>query len=138
NQFYDVVQQAQRETDWLFAEYKASMTGLLPSGELESARVSMTADEFAQEYECSFEASVRGAVFARDLLSAREDGRLTRVPYDPTIPVDTDWDLGMGDATAIWFSQSLRSREIRLIDYYEATGEGLAHYKRVVDDKPYT
>ena len=38
------------------------------------------------------------------------------------LPVDTDWDLGVGDSTAIWFSQSLRSGEVRLIDYYEASG----------------
>jgi hypothetical protein len=52
--------------------------------------------------------------------------------------VDTDWDLGIGDATAIWFSQSTPGGEVRLIDYYEATGEGLAHYRKVLDSKPYT
>ena len=40
-------------------------------------------------------------------------------------PVDTDWDLGIGNAMAIWFSQSLRSGELRLIDYYENSGEGI-------------
>jgi phage terminase large subunit len=53
------------------------------------------------------------------------------------LPVDTDWDLGVGDSTAIWFSQSLRSREVRLIDYYEASGEGLPHYALVLQSKPY-
>ena len=64
-------------------------------------------------------------------------GRLT-VPSDPTLPVDTDWDLGVGDATAIWFSQSLRGGEIRLIGYYEASGEGLPHYAQVLRDRGYT
>ena len=62
---------------------------------------------------------------------------MTRVPYDPALPVDTDWDLGIGDAMAIWFSQSLRSGEVRLIDYYEHSGEGLPHYAGVLKDKGY-
>lgn len=138
NQFYEVVQQARTDPDWFFAEYKASETGIIPAAELHSARSSMTADEYAQEYECSFEASIKGAVFAREVIQAREQGRITRVPYEPSLPVDTDWDLGVGDATAIWFSQTLFSGEVRVIDYYEASGEGLAHYKQVLSDKGYT
>jgi hypothetical protein len=138
NQFYDVVQRAQREPGWFCALYKASQTGILSPDELEDAKRSMSEDEYAQEFECSFEASVKGAIFAREVAQARVDGRITRVPYDPALPVDTDWDLGVGDATSIWFSQSLRSREVRLVDYYEATGQGLAHYKAILDRKPYT
>ena len=39
---------------------------------------------------------------------------------------------------AVWFSQSLRSGEVRLIDYYEATGEGFPHYASVLQTKGYT
>lgn len=137
NQFYDIVQQAQREPDWFFAEYRASQTGLIAPSELANARSQMTADEYAQEFECSFEASVKGAVYAREIIASREAGRITRVPYDPAMPVDTDWDLGVGDATAIWFSQTLYSGEVRLIDYYEANGQGLAHYKQVLNERAY-
>jgi phage terminase large subunit len=51
--------------------------------------------------------------------------------------VDTDWDLGVGDSTAIWFSQSLRSGEVRVIDYYEASGEGLPHYQMALTARGY-
>ena len=138
NQFYDIVQHAQREADWFFAEYKASQTGILSEAELADSRRVMTADEYAQEYECSFEASVKGAVYARELQQLREAGQMTRVPYDPALPVDTDWDLGFADATAIWFTQSLRSREVRVIDYYENSGYGLDHYAKVLKEKPYS
>lgn len=138
NQFYDIVQDAQRAPGWFFAEYKASETGLIARAELDDAKRSMTTDEYAQEFECSFEASVKGAVFAREVIRAREDGRITRVPYDPALRVDTDWDLGIGDATAIWFSQSTPGGEVRLVDYYEASGEGLAHYVNVIDRRGYT
>ena len=138
NQFYDAVQRAKSGIDgWFYAEYKASQTGLLSDSELAQARSVMTEDEYLQEYECSFEAAVKGAIYARELMRAREDGRVTTVPYDPALPVDTDWDLGVGDSTAIWFSQSTYSGEVRLIDYYENSGVGLQHYVNLLRLKPY-
>ena len=143
NQFYDIAQYAKAEeakggSEWFFREYKASETGLLDAAYLASAKSIMTADEYAQEFECSFEASVKGAIFGRELEQARTSGRVCRVPYDPALPVDTDWDLGIGDAMAIWYSQSLRSGEVRLIDYTEATGEGFPYYAKLLSDKGYT
>jgi phage terminase large subunit len=143
NQFYDIIHGnkdfigAKNDPQWFFAEYKASQTNLIPAEELEAAKAMMTADQYEQEFECSFEASVQGAVFAREMRAAREDGRVTNVPYDPMLQVDTDWDLGMDDSTSIWFSQRTPGGEVRLIDYYEATGEGLAHYREVLNQKKY-
>jgi phage terminase large subunit len=48
---------------------------------------------------------------------AEEERRITGVPYDPAAPVGTSWDLGIRDATAIWFAQAI-GREITIIDYY--------------------
>jgi phage terminase large subunit len=59
------------------------------------------------------------------------------VSYDPSLPVDTDWDLGI-DAMAIWFTQSLRSGEIHVIDYHEDIGGGLPACAKVLKDKGYT
>jgi hypothetical protein len=136
NQFYNVVQQARDDPDWFFAEYKASQTGVLSAEELASARQVMTADEYQQEYECSFEASVKGAIYARELIQAREQGRMTRIPYDPAVLVDTDWDLGFGDLTAVWFSQTFPTGEVRLIDYAEAA-EGLPYFVSLLRGKGY-
>lgn len=138
NEFYKKIQDAKEHQDWFYAAFKASETGYLAADELRAAREQMTADEYDQEYECSFEASVKGAIFARELMAAREEGRICRVPYDPALSVDTDWDLGVGDATSIWFSQTLYSGEVRLMDYYEASGQGLPHFVRVLREKPYT
>ena len=82
------------------------------------------------------EPSVEGSIYEAQLKEARAEGHITAVPWDPTLRVDTTWDLGIGDATAIWFSQSV-GREVRLIDYYEACGEGLPHYAAVLETKPY-
>lgn len=138
NQFYDIVQQAKSGLEgWAFAEYKASETGILNASELKLARTVMTQDEYDQEFECSFEAAVKGAIYAAELHQSRGQGRIGTIPLDPILPVDTDWDLGVGDATAIWFTQSVRSGEIRVIDYYEASGEGLPHYANVLRQKGY-
>jgi len=143
NQFFEVAQhakerQAAGDPDWFYAEHKASQTGLLDPGYLASARSMMTPDEYAQEFECSFEAAVKGAIYAREMEQAREGKRITSVPYDPSLPVDTDWDLGIGDAMAIWFTQSTRGGEVRAIDYYEASGEGFPHYARLLTAKGYS
>ncbi len=143
NQFYDIAQQAKDrmnsgDPDWWFAEYKASATGLLDPGYLKSARSIMTADEYQQEFECSFEASVKGAIYAAELQQTVTDGRVSRVPVEPVLPVDTYWDLGVGDSTAIWFAQSLRSGEVRLVDFYESSGVGLPHYIQVLKERGYS
>jgi len=143
NQFYDIATEARArheagDPDWYFAEFKASETGLLDADYLQSARSIMTDDEYEQEFECSFTAAVKGAIYASELQRAQMEQRVTTVPYDPLLPVDTDWDLGVGDATAIWFSQSTMGGEVRLIDYHEASGEGLPYYAQVLKDKPYS
>ena len=138
NQFYEVIQQAKDDPEWFYAMHRASETGIIDPIELAAARKDMTADEYAQEYECSFEASIKGAIFAGELERARASGQITRIGVDPVLPVDTDWDLGVGDSTSIWFSQSLRSGEVRLIDYHEASGEGLPYYAQVLKQKGYT
>lgn len=136
NQFYEVAQRAKGDAEWYFGEFKASATGLLDADELASARKAMTSDEYAQEYECSFDASVKGAIYAEQLAEVREKKRICAVPYVQELPVNTYWDLGVGDATAIWFVQGVAS-EVRCIDYYEASGEGLPHYKKVLTDRGY-
>lgn len=82
------------------------------------------------------EPKVEGAIYASQILAARSAGRITSVPHDPTLLVDTVWDLGISDSTAIFFVQSV-GREIRLIDYYEASGEGLPHYAGVLAQRGY-
>jgi hypothetical protein len=144
NQFYDIAQHAKTEQrkgnkDWFYAEYKASDTGLLDAAYLDAAKAVMTSDEYAQEFECSFEASVKGAIYAKELEAARRDTRITDVPVDPTLLVDTDWDLGIGDAMCVWFSQTVKgSGQVRLIDYYEASGEGFPHFVQLLREKRYT
>ena len=69
----------------------------------------------------------KGAYYAKQIEQARLDDRIGRVAIDPVLPVHTFWDLGIADATAIWVVQRAGT-EIRVIGYYENSGEGLQHY----------
>ena len=130
--FYDLYTKACADPDWIAALYRADETNILDPEELASARAMMSEDEFSQEYLCSWQAALKGAYFAAELATARQQGRITKVPHNPALLVSTWWDLGMDDATAIWFTQDC-GREIHVIDYYENNGEGLAHYRDVLD-----
>ena len=136
NAFYDLYRQADGRSEWFTAMYKASDTGILDKDELKDAQSIMTDDEYEQEYECSWQASIKGAYYAKWMNEADKEGRITSVPYDPALAVHTAWDLGVGDATAIWFFQAY-GRELRIIDYYEASGEGLPYYAKILQERGY-
>ncbi len=136
NAFYQMWKDAQDDPDWFKLMLKASESGLLAPDVLETARKRSTEDQYAQEYECSFEAALHGAYYAKLIAQARDEGRITGVPYDPAALVVTAWDLGIEDPTAIWFGQVV-GREIHIIDYYENKGHDLGHYVGVLREKPY-
>jgi hypothetical protein len=91
---------------------------------------------FEQEYNCSFEGCVPGAYYSKQMAEARTNGRITNVPYDRSIEVDTFWDLGVDDSMTIWFVQPV-GREFRVIDYEEDSGYGLEHYAKILKEKDY-
>lgn len=137
NHFYEIREQARTQDEWLYLELKASETGALDADELEDARKSMTDAQYRQEFLCAFDVPALGAIYASEYQAARDERRIGNVPYDPLLPVSTHWDLGIGDATAIWFAQRVGA-EIRVIDYYEARSQPLNHYVSVLAAKPYT
>jgi phage terminase large subunit len=136
NDFWEIYNHARHDKDWFCAMYKASETNILDADELEEAKRTMGDDRYEQEFECSFEAAIQGAYYAVEMKKAKEDKRITRVPYDPAVGVVTAWDLGIGDSTAIWFAQYV-GQEIRIIDYYESSGVGLDHYAKVLNQRGY-
>ena len=96
----------------------------------------MDEEMIQQEFYCSFQGIQRGSYYGREMEQAEKSGRITDVPYNPSLPVDTAWDLGIGDSTAIWFVQP-HGVTFRVIDHYEASGVGLSHYAKVLQDRGY-
>jgi phage terminase large subunit len=145
DQLYKIYQAAKSSDDWfsmwqdidesLRTEEGPTITALMRAMDDDRKLVRqgvMTQAAFDQEWYLSHEAAIKGAIYGAEMAAARKAGRVTRVPYDPALPVDTDWDIGVGDSTSIWFSQSLKTGEVRVIDYYENSGEGIQHYAKVL------
>ena len=60
-------------------------------------------DRIQQEFYCSFRAAVPGALLAKPLAQTEKDNRIYDFPIRSDVAVDTYWDIGNLDATAIWF-----------------------------------
>jgi len=137
NQFWEVYDFALRgNEDWFGAMYRSSETNVIPKEELDHAKAIMTEEQYNQEFECSFTAAVSGSYYGKLMTNADNEKRIAVVPYDDHIGVETWWDLGIGDSTAIWFAQRVGD-EIHIIDYYENSGESLMHYADILENKGY-
>ena len=137
NHFYRRLVKAESQPEnWFTAVYKASETGVLDQDELNDMMSDMEPEEIEQELECSFHAAVRGSYYGDKLREIDELGQITDVFYNPKYPVDTHWDLGIGDSTAIIFRQKING-VWNYIDYIEANGKGLEWYIKELDKLPY-
>lgn len=134
----ETYKRAQGDAEWFVQTLRASETGLIPADELARLRKAMPENEYLQEFECSFDAAITGAYYARLIEEAEQEGRISdEVRHDPALPVHTVWDLGIADLMAIIFYQTTRSGSVRVIDHYTAGGFGLDHYAQVLDKRGY-
>lgn len=147
NHAYSMLKMARDNPKW-FAEVQTVRDSGFPLERVEEARreyhgiFGIDAGDalIEQEYYCSFDAAILGAIYGAQITRADRDGRICRVPYNPDIPVYTAWDLGFDDSTAIWFWQILRTgslTSINLIGYYESAGQELEHYCSYVESRPW-
>ena len=122
-----VVKTSYRDNPWLSQEIRDDMEDLKRRDP----------DEFEHVYEGTCRPAVTGAVYKDQLIAAEKEGRITRVPYDASRPVDTFWDLGFGDNVSIWFAQSV-GFEFRLIDFVSDCQKDVAYYLGELNKRPYT
>lgn len=136
NEFYKIHKRSVEDENWFGMVLKASESGLLDADEIKDARRDMTEDQYAQEFECSFEAVIQGAVYGKWVRQAIDAGRAKVGIYDSSQPVYTAWDLGFDDLTCVLFWQKV-GNEVRVIECYANNGEGIGHYCDVLKSKPY-
>lgn len=95
------------------------------------ADFSGAAEKMWQEYPSTskeaFQQSTEGCYYSVQMTSIRKGGRITNVPYRPGYPVNTFWDIGSGDGTAIWLHQRI-GQEDHFIGYIEGWGEPYSYY----------
>jgi len=136
NIFYDMYLKAQQEKDWFLYKAKASETNLVDKEELDAAFKVMGAATYNQEFECSFIGNVRGSIYGELISKLEDEKRIARVPYDPSYPVNTAWDIGFNDSTAILFYQNI-GHAINIIDCYENNNKAFPFYAQVLKEKDY-
>jgi len=121
-----VVKTSYRDNEYLSDELRA---------EIEHLRAT-DPDEYEHVYEGMCRQAVTGAVYKNELLAADKEGRICRVPYDASKPVDTFWDLGYFDNVAIWLAQSV-GFEFRFIDFIQGSQQSLQYYLRELQSRGY-
>ena len=136
NAFYHLYKRAIKDNRFYTVLLRYTDTNLLNDEQISDARLEMTEEEFEQEYNCSWEAFMKWAVYWKELQLANKEWRIKKGIYDKNIAVDTFWDLWISDAMTIWFTQTVW-KEIRIIDSYKNTWYWLDHYAGIVLNKPY-
>ena len=90
--------------------------------------------EFPSTPEEAFEAAIEGAFYAHEIAQAESEGRIRAIPLERGLPVGTWWDLGQNDLMTVIFTQKVHGW-YHVIDYYENSGYGLAHYAEMLQEK---
>jgi len=121
---------------WFCSHLSVYDTGHVDLAEIQADkdRGEMSEDLIQQEWFCSFELGVEGAYYTKYIDKMRIDGRIGNIDYETGHKVHTAWDIGYSDATSIIFFQQIGPM-LRVIDYYEASKQGLEHYAKVINQK---
>ena len=144
NHFKTLLDSAREGAGWFAEVSPVTETHAIAADLLEQERIEYIRENgqdqglalFRQEWECSFDAAIVGAYYVGELDQAEREGRIREVPYDPALPVSTWWDLGLDDATSVWFTQDVGAK-IHVIDYGEWTQTPLVEVARQVMNRPY-
>lgn len=93
-------------------------------------------DKYLHIWEGHYRRTLDGSIYANEIREVYERKRVCRVLPIVGKPVETFWDLGKRDHTAIWFAQAQMS-EYRILDFYQNRGEKLEHYAEMVRDRKF-
>lgn len=138
NHGWTLYQMAKNNPLWFAEVVTVEQSHAIPLSVVEEERQSgMPESMVQQEYYCDFNAVGSGEVYGPDMDRLETLGRIGDVPYDAAYPVETVWDPGVNDATAIFFVQRI-GHNIHFIDYEEGTGYGVDHWAGILKSKGYT
>jgi hypothetical protein len=137
NQFWNIYETSKKlPKEWFSLSLPASKSKLLPESELQAAQAQLAEDQYLQEYECSFEAAIIGAIWGTEMRKVSEDGRITKVENQIEVKTHTAWDLGHTDDTAIWWYQVIAG-EIHIVDFFALSGGTIEEFVSKIKEKPY-
>lgn len=93
--------------------------------------------EWVSEYvDGEYPLADKGSIFGKFVAELELRGGLK--PFEhPRDGIFTNFDLGVSDSTAIWFWR-LGPLGVDIVDHYEAHGQALSHFFRVLRDRKYS
>ena len=134
NHFYDMYNMANNNPEWYCQRLTVNDTNVIPASYIEEERRNWMSEEMIQqEYYCSFDVGAIGSYYAKEIEQARNDWRITKLPFNPDIPVDLYFDLWVNDNFTISWKQN-EWQFYNFINYYEDNWKTLDHYFYVIDD----
>ena len=137
NLFWNLREEARLNPEThLLLELPASKTGIIHPDELRDAKAQMTPEAFEVEYECSFDAAVPGAYYAKLIGDAYAEGRIGKHAIDPELKVNLVADLGYTDSCSWWGWQETPDG-YRVVDFMEDDNQPIKHYIDWVKSRPY-
>lgn len=125
NHFYHTLEYGKNEPDWFTLVSTVADTDVFDDEQLQSELRRLQKIHgndygraiWLQEYYCSFDAAIPGAIWADSLIVIMNEERIKSVKADIRYPVHTGWDLGFSDDTVIWFYQII-DKKIKVLYYY--------------------
>ncbi len=116
NLFHDLYEEAESLPGWWrrMLTVKDSGETCVSIKEQRALKREMRPEEWEQEFMCSFNAAVTGSFYGKEMHQAEDEGRITSVEHDRTLPVVVALDLGMSDLMVAWVAQ-LAGNQVRLL-----------------------
>lgn len=134
--FHELKKKNEGDPDWDIIIVPVTQTDALHPDEVREMTKDMSPEEYGREMLCDFSAPIEGAYYGDLMNTAALSGRITKVPYDPALPVYTFWDLGIHDIMSVWFYQ-VAGPSARVIRYVGESGKGLPQMKILLDTYGY-
>lgn len=142
NHAHSLLEMAKGNPKWFAEVLSIHNTGALSPAQIEESLEEYVAlygedigtAQFQQEYECSFNAAILGAFYAREMVNVRKEGRVADIEALADRPVHRAWDIGVRDDTSIWWFQIVGS-QVYILDCYTANGVGVDHYATVIEER---
>lgn len=129
NHFRDMWYEKEDDPSWFRQKMDVYQTGVIPSDDLAEMQKIMDPEEFAQEMLCSFEASTRGAFYARQVEQAEQAGRVsTAHTAQPGLPIHFALDLGWRDDTTLWAWQDRPGAQALVVSTQAGNTRPISHY----------
>jgi phage terminase large subunit len=134
NHGWDLYQRNLNNPDWFVQKLDITQTTdnngnpIITEEQIQARRrEGMPEELIQQEFYCSFDVALAGAIYSKEIQRAYDEKRVLNFKIRKDLPVFTAWDIGRRDPTSIWLFQ-VDENKIYFIQYYENTKQGMNHY----------